>query len=58
MMTSAIGFIWILLNLAAIGFILYFLIKVLTFMSEKNRHDKILLQKLDELTNKLNKDGN
>ena len=56
MVGSAIGFIGIILYLAIAGFILYFLLKVLSFMAEKNRNDKLLLQKLDELSKNLDKD--
>lgn len=56
MVGTAFGSVVILIYLAVLGFIAYFLISVLQFMRRKNKNDQLLLQKLDELSKKLDKD--
>lgn len=50
---ASFGFLGIFIYLLIYGFIAYFLINVLQFMRRKTRSDKLLLQKLDELSRKL-----
>ncbi len=45
----------ILLYLFVFGFIVYFLISILRFMRAKNHNDILLLKKLDEISNKLDR---
>lgn len=42
-----------LIYILIIVFIAYFLITVVSFMKKKNHSDELLLQKIDELTQKL-----
>ncbi|MBU5213138.1 hypothetical protein BLX88_16855 [Bacillus obstructivus] len=43
----------LLIYLLIFGFIAYFLINVLQFMRRKNHNDGLLLQKIDELSKKI-----
>jgi TM2 domain-containing membrane protein YozV len=47
--------IGLLLYLSIISFIIYFLISILRFMRAKNHNDILLLKKLDEISNKIDK---
>ena len=48
----------IIIYLLIFGFIVYFLISVMRFMRRKNENDRLLLQKIDELTQKIDEQNN
>jgi len=47
------SFIIMIIYLLIFGFIVYFLTSVLQFMRRKNDNDRLLIQKIDELTQKI-----
>lgn len=53
-MMSFAPIIILLIYLVIIMFIVYFLLKVLQFMKTKSENDRLLIQKVEELSQKLN----
>ncbi|WP_172372380.1 hypothetical protein [Sporosarcina jiandibaonis] len=52
-MFSFLPFIFSLIYILVIVFVAYFLITAVLFMKKKNRSDELLLQKIDELSQRL-----
>ncbi len=50
---SFLPFIFSLIYILVIVFVAYFLITAVLFMKKKNRSDELLLQKIDELSQRL-----